>query len=516
MKHWINYSISSSYFYLGSIYKKQGRYNQALVSFTESYNYARKSGYSMNIIDSQLELGNIYHQIGRDDLAMKNYHEMLEFSGEKQDWVGALSSCEAIADIYFAKKKFARSISWYRKAISYAPVKAFNQLNSLHKKLADAYVFQRNYKKAYEHFVLFDQMKDSLSVAENVDKIITLTSRLEFENKQALLNDRHDKLLQLKQSEVERQKLTRNFSLLGMGVILILAVILFIRFVEKKKLNKKLHLTLSNLKSTQTQLIHAEKMASLGELTAGVAHEIQNPLNFVNNFSEVSVDLIKDMEEEIDRDNIEEIKTLSQDLKRNMEKITDHGRRASSIVNGMLEHSRKGSGQKEEVDINKMTDEYLRLAYHGLRAKDKSFNAGFKTKLDEKLSKINVIPQDIGRVLLNLINNAFYAVNEKKKQLKKAGISGYQPLVVVSTKEYNGYAEIRIKDNGNGIPGEVLDKIFQPFFTTKPSGHGTGLGLSLSFDIVTKGHGGNMNVETKEGEYSEFIVELPIINNENG
>ncbi|MBK5272283.1 MAG: HAMP domain-containing histidine kinase [Bacteroidia bacterium] len=251
-------------------------------------------------------------------------------------------------------------------------------------------------------------------------------------------------------------------------------------------------------------------MASLGELTAGIAHEIQNPLNFVNNFSEVSNELIDEMKDELSKGNYEDANAIANDVKQNLEKINHHGKRAGDIVKGMLQHSRSSSATKEPTDINKLADEYLRLAYHGLRAKDKSFNATMKTDFDETIGKINIVPQDIGRVILNLINNAFYVVDEKKKtpQPPKGGVE-YEPTVTVSTKKINNKIEVHVKDNGNGIPKKVLDKIFQPFFTTKPTGQGTGLGLSLSYDIV-KAHGGEIKVETKEGEGSEFVIQLPV------
>jgi signal transduction histidine kinase/ligand-binding sensor domain-containing protein len=267
--------------------------------------------------------------------------------------------------------------------------------------------------------------------------------------------------------------------------------------------------SIEDLKSTQSQLIQSEKMASLGELTAGIAHEIQNPLNFVNNFSEVSMELMDEMETEIEKGDLEEAKIIAIDIKQNLEKINYHGKRADSIVKGMLQHSRSSNGIKEPTDINKLADEYLRLAYHGLRAKDKSFNATMKTEFGKTIGNINIIPQDMGRVILNLITNAFYAVDEKKKQMG----DGYEPTVTISTSslsfgESRGEVTISVKDNGNGIPQKVLDKIFQPFFTTKPTGQGTGLGLSLSYDIV-KAHGGELKVETKEGEGSEFVIQLP-------
>jgi signal transduction histidine kinase len=252
-------------------------------------------------------------------------------------------------------------------------------------------------------------------------------------------------------------------------------------------------------------------MASLGELTAGIAHEIQNPLNFVNNFSEVNAELITELENEVTKGNVEDILLITKDIRDNQEKITHHGKRAEAIVKGMLQHSRTSTGQKEPTDINALADEYLRLAYHGLRAKDKTFNANMKTDFDPSITTIDVIPQDIGRVILNLITNGFYAVAEKKKE----GAPNYEPLVTVSTRRLSqgpngqGRIEIRVTDNGNGIPRKNLDKIFHPFFTTKPTGEGTGLGLSMSYEIITKGHGGELKVENQEGEGATFIIQLP-------
>ena len=276
--------------------------------------------------------------------------------------------------------------------------------------------------------------------------------------------------------------------------------------LEKKvsERTESLKQSLENLKATQTQLIQSEKMASLGELTAGIAHEIQNPLNFVNNFSEVNNELIGEMKQELQHGNNEGAISIANDIEQNLEKINHHGKRADAIVKGMLQHSQKSSGQKEPTDLNALCDEYLRLAFHGLRAKDKSFNSDFKTDLDESIGKINIVPQDIGRVLLNLYNNAFYTVNEKKKQKP----DGYDPAISVSTKKTGDKVILTVKDNGNGIPQNIVDKIFQPFFTTKPTGQGTGLGLSLSYEII-KAHGGEIKVESREGEGSEFIVQIP-------
>jgi two-component system, NtrC family, sensor kinase len=269
--------------------------------------------------------------------------------------------------------------------------------------------------------------------------------------------------------------------------------------------NVALQRSLKDLKSTQSQLIQSEKMASLGELTAGIAHEIQNPLNFVNNFSEVSSELVDEMNEELDKGDLEEAKAIALDIKQNLEKINHHGKRADNIVKGMLQHSRSSSGSKEPIAINKLADEYLRLAYHGLRAKDKNFNANLVTNYDETIGRIDLIPQDMGRVILNLITNAFYATNEKKH----SDSDGFEPTVTVSTKKLEKTIEVSIKDNGNGIPEKVLDKIFQPFFTTKPTGQGTGLGLSLAYDIV-KAHGGELKVNTEENVGTEFIISIPI------
>jgi signal transduction histidine kinase len=280
---------------------------------------------------------------------------------------------------------------------------------------------------------------------------------------------------------------------------------------QAKEIEKAYH----ELKATQQQLIQSEKMASLGELTAGIAHEIQNPLNFVNNFSEVNIELIEELKSEKSKEKSERDEKLEDELINNIaeneEKIIHHGKRADAIVKGMLQHTRNSTGIKEPTDINALCDEYLRLSYHGLRAKDKFFNASLKTDFDESIGNINIIPQDIGRVILNLINNAFYAVDEKKKQQPN-----FEPIVTVTTRSVKpplgglgAKVEIKVADNGSGVPQKVLDKIFQPFFTTKPTGQGTGLGLSLSYDIV-KAHGGELMVETKEGEGSEFIIQLPI------
>jgi signal transduction histidine kinase/tetratricopeptide (TPR) repeat protein len=275
--------------------------------------------------------------------------------------------------------------------------------------------------------------------------------------------------------------------------------------LENAESFKKLNLTIDSLRRTQKQLIQSEKMASLGELTAGIAHEIQNPLNFVNNFSEVNIELIDEMKDHIRSGKSDDALALAEDVRQNNEKITYHGKRADSIVKGMLQHSRNSTGQKQLADINTLVDECLRLSYHGVRAKDKSFHVKTEMDLASDLPQVNIASQDIGRVLLNLFTNAFYSVTQKQKQLN----GSFDPLVTVETKGQDGGITITVRDNGLGIPKKVMDKIFQPFFTTKPAGEGTGLGLSMSYEIVTQGHGGELKVDTKEGEFAEFTIYLP-------
>jgi signal transduction histidine kinase len=312
--------------------------------------------------------------------------------------------------------------------------------------------------------------------------------------------------------DLNRQKTVRNSLFAILLLVIFITFILFRNYRIKDRTNalldcqkKELERTVTELKTTQTQLIQSEKMASLGELTTGIAHEIQNPLNFVNNFSEVNREMIAEMVEEINKGNYEEVKEIAKGLEINEEKIIHHGKRADAIVKGMMQHSRTSSGKKELTDINALCDEYLRLSYHGLRAKDKNFNAEMKMDFDGRINKINIVPQDIVRVLINIFNNAFYAVKPPYPQKGEH----YEPMVKVSTKKIGDKVEITIADNGLGIPKNIVDKIFQPFFTTKPTGEGTGLGLSLSYDII-KAHGGEIKVQSREGEGSEFIIMLPI------
>jgi two-component system, NtrC family, sensor kinase len=353
----------------------------------------------------------------------------------------------------------------------------------------------------------FFYLKEYRTSKDEFDRLNNESQRSELEM-QGILKKRQGEIaaLETERRLKEQENKTQQVWLISIAGALVSLLLLFFVLVrnnrQKQKTNKVLETTLSNLKSTQSQLIQSEKMASLGELTAGIAHEIQNPLNFVNNFSEVSSELISELKVESLKDESERDKVLEDellnDIAQNLEKINHHGQRASSIVKGMLEHSRTSSGQKELTDINALADEYLRLAYHGLRAKDKDFNADFATNLDPTLPKVKVIPQDIGRVLLNLINNAFQAVN---------GVEN--PKVMVTTKHTENGIQITVSDNGPGIPEAIKDKIFQPFFTTKPTGSGTGLGLSLAYDII-KAHGGELTLDSTEGVGTEFTIKIPI------
>ncbi|RYY54608.1 MAG: two-component sensor histidine kinase [Chitinophagaceae bacterium] len=361
---------------------------------------------------------------------------------------------------------------------------------------------QHRYDSAVIYLMQERALKDSITGLETLNSIQYLTS--DYQQK-TLERERE------KQEAVSNYKAKlKNYYFAG-GILLLLLVIGVLYRINKQRSRSKkaIETAYEELKTTQAQLVHSEKMASLGELTAGIAHEIQNPLNFVNNFSEVSNELADEMNMELDKGDIAEAKLLANDIRQNLEKITFHGKRADAIVKGMLQHSRNSSGQPEPTDLNKLADEYLRLAYHGLRAKDKTFNSAVETDFDPAVGSVRIIPQDIGRVVMNLLTNAFYAVNEKTRS-GVAGQEDYKPTVSISTIRETGRVRIIITDNGNGIPPEIREKIFQPFFTTKPTGEGTGLGLSMSFDIITKGHAGRLTMDSNLGSGTSFTIELPI------
>jgi signal transduction histidine kinase len=340
-------------------------------------------------------------------------------------------------------------------------------------------------------------MKDSLYGPDKYHKL------------QALLLDEQQHQNLVLQHEQELKNRIKYILLIAALIIILLVAFLQLKANRlKQKANDqlqqqkiKIETTLTELRSAQAQLIQSEKMASLGELTAGIAHEIQNPLNFVNNFSDLNGELIDEMNKEIGKGNLEEVKSIAENITENEKKINYHGKRAEAIVKGMLQHSRSGTGIKENANINVLADEYLRLAYHGFRARQKSINVTMQTDYDQSIDGIEVVSQDFGRVFLNLYNNALYAVTTKKEQQRE----NYEPEVIVSTRKLGNKIEIRVKDNGIGIPQNIKSKIFQPFFTTKPTGQGTGLGLSLSYDII-KAHGGEIKVESKEGEFTEFVI----------
>jgi signal transduction histidine kinase len=376
----------------------------------------------------------------------------------------------------------------------------------------------RNFMYAYIPVILASIVKDIVTLLprsweETIEDYIDVVTVFAFIWMVAMLiiANKQNKALRAEQAKREVEEKMKQIAEEKKAE---LEVLVAERTKEILRQKEELQQAVEDLRSTQDQLVHAEKMASLGELTAGIAHEIQNPLNFVNNFSEVNLELASELNEELDKLNLsQEEKThlisMVNMIRQNQDKINYHGKRADSIVKGMLQHSRTGSGVKEPVDLNSLVDEYVRLSYHGLRAKDKGFNATLDIHLDPAIEKIPALPQDLGRVLLNIFNNAFYAINEKKQ----LGTEGYHPTLTVHTTLIDKDRKsvlIRIRDNGNGIPSAVKDKIFQPFYTTKPTGKGTGLGLSLSYDIITKGHGGELRMSSKENEYTEFTIKLPV------
>jgi signal transduction histidine kinase len=453
----------------------------------------------------------IYRTFGDIRVMQGNYQSALSSYREGIRVGLLLNDFRAISHIYgnmaelYKQMNRDSSIYFATNGLKYAQINSY-KLGIRHSAgLLSALYDSISPKEALRYYKIYAAANDSLFGTGNMKTI------------QEIINRENERQKEAEEANAAYRNRLRQYGLLtGLLVFFAVALLLYRNNRNKQKaytlLKKQKHETdnqkqkveeaLEELRSTQAQLIQSEKMASLGELTAGIAHEIQNPLNFVNNFSEVSNELIDELNEELNKGDVAEAKAIGSDIKQNLEKINLHGKRADSIVKGMLQHSRASSGQKELTDINKLADEYVRLSYHGMRAKDKSFNAEYRTDFDETIGKINVVPQDIGRVLLNLYNNAFYAVNEKQK----VGGEGFKAMVSVQTKKLNEKIEIVVKDNGNGIPKNIVDKIFQPFFTTKPTGQGTGLGLSLAYDIV-KAHGGEIKVAT-EGEGSEFIIQL--------
>ena len=493
---------------LGSMFLRENKRDSALAYYLESYKIA---------VERNLEgaMPNCLLQLSGFDVKENN----LQYFKQAALMPFAIRNVQMKTDIahrnafYYLQKKNMDSAFYFSSEV-YNNARTANlsqQLGAL-SLMGDYYRALPNTDSALSYLERYYKLKDSLYG----DKVVEQAQSMAYNDMQ------RQKEMTAQKAEFQNRLILYFIS--ALAIFLMGLAFIFWRNKRKEQHAKillqqqkdQLEQTLATLKTTQSQLIQAEKMASLGELTAGIAHEIQNPLNFVNNFSEINTELIEEMKVELKAGNKEDAIAIANDIADNEQKINHHGKRADAIVKGMLQHSSSGSGKKEPTDINKLADEYLRLAYHGLRAKDKSFNAIMKTDFDKTIGNINIIPQDIGRVILNLITNAFYAVDEKKK----SGIDErYEPTVLVSTKKSCDKILITVKDNGNGIPQKIVDKIFQPFFTTKPTGQGTGLGLSLSYDIV-KAHGGELKVETKEarpddpvgrGEGSEFIIQLPVV-----
>ena len=498
---------------LGQAYERMNRLDSALVLQQQAYSFVRLFPSGLGTTNILNRLGVVHWRLGHVEQALRYYQDAIKTAYVTKDIVNASRAQYRIAELYHSVNQADSSLYYARLAFANA------QRVSLPTTILEASNLLTNIYKANNKLdSAFHYQQVALATKD------ALYGREKFQQLQLLMLTEQQRQLTVVAEQKEYQDRIRFYALLGgVAMLLLLAVILVRNNQQKQKANNLLQQqkqeidvqrteaenTLTELKATQAQLIQKEKMASLGELTAGIAHEIQNPLNFVNNFSEVSNELVDELKqgpilklpdsEKADADEI--IGALSQ----NLTKITLHGQRASAIVKGMLEHSRTSTGEKQPTDLNALTDEYLRLAYHGLRAKDKDFNAELNLDVDPELGLVELVPQEIGRVLLNLFNNAFYAVQEKKKQHS----DGYQPTLRVSTKQVEGGVEIRVRDNGTGMPEAIKPKIFQPFFTTKPTGQGTGLGLSLAYDIITKAHGGRLSVESTQGEYTEFVVGLP-------
>ena len=485
---------------LGRIYIELGKLDSALIHENEAEKIARSSNRNKYLSGILYYKGIISKNKGDTSQALSHFYESIRSGREQNNLDGLARGYKELALYYIAAKN--KDSSFYY---------ATQSLETL-KKLGVVGVFDLSIGAAYENLYnayLLRGQKDSadkyLKLAYLGNDSINQTRITSLAAFQKVTLNEQQRLQQAEKEKIAYQNKIRTWFLLtGIGVLLLLAIIFYRNNRQKHKAKLKIEKAYDELKATQQQLIQSEKMASLGELTAGIAHEIQNPLNFVNNFSDVNRELVEELKNELATGNNQQAIEIADDIKANEEKINHHGKRADAIVKGMLQHTRISTGQKEPTAINALADEYLRLAYHGLKAKDKSFDAVTKTEFDNSIGKINIVSQDIGRVILNLINNAFYAVNEKQKQQ----LIGYEPTVLVSTEKLNGKVQIKVKDNGNGISQKVLDKIFQPFFTTKPTGQGTGLGLSLAYDIV-KAHGGELKVATKEGVSSEFTILLP-------
>jgi two-component system, NtrC family, sensor kinase len=510
------------YSMLGEVNSKLGNYQEAINNYRKGQAIDKNIDNLKEFYTDELNVANSLVYLKKydegEEIAIYALHKLISLQVSAEVVYGYTVLCR----IYLAQNKLDKALFYGKMAYSNAENgEMFDFLKDSAELLANIYEKKNDKNRLLFYKNKFKSLQDSLSSERTRQLIEANQTNFELENQKNQIQLLR-KEGELNQKSIQNQRILFIASLILASLFLGFVFVLYRNNQNQKRFNaelsqqkheieaQKIQLenTLLELKETQTQLIHSEKMASLGELTAGIAHEIQNPLNFVNNFSELSVGIAQDLNEEMNRPepDKEYIDELLSDLTQNQEKINHHGKRASNIVKGMLEHSRASTGEKQLTDINALADEYLRLSYHGLRAKDKSFNSDFKMDFDENLPKIKVIPQDLGRVLLNLFNNAFYAVFVGRDL--PSGVSN--PTVKVITKKIDNFIEIKVSDNGSGMPDSIRQKIFQPFFTTKPTGEGTGLGLSLSYDIITKGHGGTIEVESEEGVGTTFIVRLPI------
>lgn len=434
-----------------------------------------------------------FSKMGNNAEATKYYYRAIEFAERDKRKRLTQLAYFSFAEHFYRNKQIDSSIYYAKKALAVVANSEFSFLSASPAKLLMDIYQESNADSTIKYLKIYTAANDSIFSTRSNQQLQMMTFEEDLRQRNAVI-----------EKTQYQNKVKANLLWVGLAVFSLIALFLYRNNQQKKKVNNSLEKSLADLKTTQTQLIQSEKMASLGELTAGIAHEIQNPLNFVTNFSEINNELIEELKNQRDTLKAAEQDELLNDIFENNEKINRHGKRADAIVKGMLQHSRSSSGVKEPTDINALCDEYLRLTYHGLRAKDKSFNAMFTTDFDPSIGKINIIPQDIGRVIMNLLTNAFYAASVPQEKEEK-----HEPTVWLTTKNEGSAVFISVKDNGPGIPQKILDKIFQPFFTTKPTGQGTGLGLSLSYDIITKGHGGELKVDTKESEGTIFTIVLP-------
>jgi two-component system NtrC family sensor kinase len=509
----LDYFVIIAYNNICRVYLDQNKLDSAFWYNNQAYTSALKKRQLSNIGFMIRNFGIIQYQKGNYARSIDFYRKSMDQPFTKSNHYLQGEDYRRIAEAYQKLNKLDSCIYCAKMAYQQAQLEHNpNQVMQATLLLTDVFKSKNDYKQAYDYQQIMLKAQDSLFSQQKTLQVQNLT----FSEQQ-----RQD---ELKAAAVAYQDKVRFYALIGvLGVVVLILIILWLNNANRKKANlllqqrneqienqhRALEKTLAELNTTQTQLVQREKMASLGELTAGIAHEIQNPLNFVNNFSEVTVELTNELKDELRKGNADEAESIADDIVKNLKKINHHGKRADFIVKGMLEHSRTGKGEKTLTNINVLADEFFKLSYHGLRAKDKNFNAELVTHFDEALPRMNIAQQDIGRVLLNLFNNAFYAVNEKRKT---AGPE-YRSEVTVTTFAPplpGGGWGASVRDNGNGIPDAIKDKIMQPFFTTKPTGEGTGLGLSLSYDIVVKGHGGSITVNTKEGEFTEFVITLAL------